>query len=429
MNVQFLDVLIGNVLVGRLSKMGDMVQFLGEESYFANPNRPTISLSYNSLHPTQGDKITREIMGTKGTVWTRAIRGVPAFFHNLLPEGALLDWIAAKRGVSTDNHFELLAATGDDLPGALRIRPTDPNTAASLGIDGNQDLDSVIDTAAPMEGAFSLAGQQMKLAVSIIEKGKRYTLRTKGICGQEIIAKLPSFQRGDIVQNEFAGMRLAELAGVEVAPYWMESTEALDVKEIDKLCPQGQFLAVERFDRPIDGPAVHTEDWCQVNGRRPMEKYAQEKPYIKALQAIHAYSPNRFVDAEQFFRRQVANVLMGNSDAHLKNFSFIYPDGRFPRLSKAYDMVPIIAYLGTGQYILNEKIEGAYQKLTIEDFVAVGRAAGFAPRATARTVRDTIELIQEAWPKTLPDLPICEVLSKQILNRIDQITLVKSAFK
>src|SRR5260363_36538 len=83
---QFLDVYLGATLVGRLSKTGDIVQFLGDESYLENPHRPTLSLSYNSLDEITGDADTREIFTKSGTRWTRSLGAVPAFFENLLPE-------------------------------------------------------------------------------------------------------------------------------------------------------------------------------------------------------------------------------------------------------------------------------------------------------------------------------------------------------
>src|SRR5260363_214369 len=86
---------------------------------------PALSLSYNSLDEITGDADTREIFTKSGTRWTRSLGAVPAFFENLLPEGALLDWIADQRQVSTHDAFELLAATGSSLPGALVIRPSD----------------------------------------------------------------------------------------------------------------------------------------------------------------------------------------------------------------------------------------------------------------------------------------------------------------
>src|SRR5260364_485872 len=102
---QFLDVYLGATLVGRLSKTGDIVQFLGDESYLENPHRPTLSLSYNSLDEFTGDADTREIFTKSGPRWTRSLGAVPAFFEDLLREGALLDWLAERRQVSTHDAF------------------------------------------------------------------------------------------------------------------------------------------------------------------------------------------------------------------------------------------------------------------------------------------------------------------------------------
>src|SRR5260364_3183 len=74
---QFLDVYLGATLVGRLSKTGDIVQFLGDESYLENPHRPTLSLSYNSLDEITGDADTREIFtksGTRSALCPRSLR-------------------------------------------------------------------------------------------------------------------------------------------------------------------------------------------------------------------------------------------------------------------------------------------------------------------------------------------------------------------
>src|SRR5260363_70148 len=153
---------------------GRYCAILGDESYLENPHRPTLSLSYNSLDEITGDADTREIFTKSGTRWTRSLGAVPAFFENLLPEGALLDWIADQRQVSTHDAFELLAATGSSLPGALVIRPSDierlgarlERHAAALQEGGRRDVVAT-PVAAPVEGAFSLAGQQMKLALSM----------------------------------------------------------------------------------------------------------------------------------------------------------------------------------------------------------------------------------------------------------------------
>src|SRR5260364_72858 len=117
----------------------------------------------------------------------------------------------------------------------------------------------------------------------------------------------------------------------------------------------------------------------------------------------------------------------GKYRRHLKNFSFIYPDGRYPRLSPAYDMVPVIAYLGAGRYALNEEVEKMYQSMSLDDFLRVAKAAHFAPRAVAREIRQTLERICDVWPAALKDLPVPDELRMKILARIDGIALLRSA--
>jgi len=442
-DIQFLDVYLGDILVGRLSRAGDVIQFLGEPEYLDNPMRPTLSLSMNSLDPAQGDTITRRVFTEPGTQWTRAVGRLPAFFENLLPEGALRTLLARERGVGTDQQFDLLAATGHSLPGAVSARPSreeqlgaqsasmQAHAAGLRARSGRPNSDPAAylphfaSIDAPMETGFSLAGQQMKLAMSMDPDSRRYTLKARDARGVEIIAKLPSVERMDVVEIEFAGMRLAQAAGVQTPKFWMEDASRLDVSNAAALCPGGRFLAIERFDRPQGRPAVHMEDWAQLTGRRPAEKYAKEEAFVMGLRALRQYSPDRFADAQEFIRRQVANVLMGNTDAHLKNFSFIYPDGRLPRLSPAYDMVPIIAYLGDGRYALNEKVEAMFQQMTAEDFTRVAQAAGFAPKAVAKEVKRAVEQIQDAWPALLADLPIEESLREKIRVRLDFLPLAR----
>src|SRR5260363_99817 len=110
-----------------------------------------------------------------------------------------------------------------------------------------------------------------------------------------------------------------------------------------------------------------------------------------------------------------------------RSFSVIYPDGRYPRLSPAYDMVPVIAYLGAGRYALNEEVEKMYQSMSLDDFLRVAKAAHFAPRAVAREIRQTLERICDVWPAALKDLPVPDELRMKILARIDGIALLRSA--
>src|SRR5262245_51589581 len=108
---------------------------------------------------------------------------------------------------------------------------------------------------------------------------------------------------------------------------------------MDKL--KGRALAVRRFDRTADGP-VHIEDFAQVFGLYPEDKYGKAS-YRNIAGVIAAETGN--VGTAEFVRRLVFNVLIGNADMHVKNWSLIYLDRRRAALAPAYDFVSTIHYI------------------------------------------------------------------------------------
>lgn len=104
---------------------------------------------------------------------------------------------------------------------------------------------------------------------------------------------------------------------------------------------KGQALAVSRFDRTADGP-VHTEDFAQVFGVFPDDKYKRAS-YANIGRVIGTETGD--AGTAEYIRRLVFSALIGNGDMHLKNWSLIYPDGRTAALSPAYDLVSTIPYI------------------------------------------------------------------------------------
>ena len=146
-NIAVLDVLLSGERIGTLTRLpGDRVLFAFTEAYIADLDRATLSLSFKD---TLGNLIT-EVRPTQ----TR----LPVFFANLLPEGTMRDYLAARAQVKPEREFFLIATLGQDLPGALEIRPA----------DGAMPLDESAGTEdeAPPEAAlhFSLAGVQLKFS-------------------------------------------------------------------------------------------------------------------------------------------------------------------------------------------------------------------------------------------------------------------------
>ncbi len=114
------------------------------------------------------------------------------------------------------------------------------------------------------------------------------------------------------------------------------------------------YFLVERYDRikTTDGTIkrLHQEDFCQALGIMPELKYEREGgPGIqKSMGLLENFSSQPVADQRSFLHRIVFNYLIGNADAHGKNFSFLYKRNT-PDLSPAYDMLCTAIYPNLAQ--------------------------------------------------------------------------------
>ena len=175
----------------------------------------------------------------------------------------------------------------------------------------------------------SLAGAQNKMAVARTETG--YSLPLNGAPSTHIL-KPPSPHFAGLIENECFCMKLAAAVGLNVAA--VRIAQAQD----------SPFLEIERYDRRhlSDGSVerLHQEDFCQALGVVPELKYqAEGGPGLKScFELVRSVSSVPAVDLLRLFDAVVFNYLIGNRDAHGKNFSLIY-DGREIRLAPLYDLV------------------------------------------------------------------------------------------
>ena len=108
------------VAIGYLSQYGDILRVSFDADYVRDPSRPALSLSYRGTD----DNATRAILSSARDARLVSATGRwPPFFANLLPEGHNRDRLARERGCTPDDEFELLAAAGHDLMGALEVEP------------------------------------------------------------------------------------------------------------------------------------------------------------------------------------------------------------------------------------------------------------------------------------------------------------------
>jgi serine/threonine-protein kinase HipA len=270
------------------------------------------------------------------------------FFSGLLPDDQELDRLAQHLKVSKQNVFKLLALVGGECAGAVSLFETPMQeekrqTNKKLPHDkplGDAELEKILRHAKtrPMLGGddkvrLSLAGAQSKLAV-VIRQGKVYYSAPENPSTH--ILKPPSQHVEGLVQNEYFCMQLANAVGILVP-----ETNLRDVGET-------QVYQIQRYDRhTVDGlpHRQHQEDFCQALGVVPENKYQTEGgPSLEECVAlIQTHSTKPAFDYQQFLDRVVFNYLIGNNDAHAKNFSFLYKNGN-AMLSPAYDLVSTVVY-------------------------------------------------------------------------------------
>lgn len=316
-------------IAGTLSRDddGNMI-FAYSEAWLADPARPPLSHSL----PKRAEPFER--------------RRARPFFAGLLPEELQKDGVARALGLSRGNDFALLDALGGDVAGALTLWPegeTPPTHDGSLADEPLSEarLAEILETLpkrpllAGEDGLrVSLAGAQAKLPVVLVN-GK-IALPAPGQPTTHIM-KPPVSNLPLTTENEAFAMRLAAACGLSTAQ--VEPRRAGDKP----------YLLVTRYDREEAAPGryrrVHQEDFCQALGIAPEKKYAKEEgPTFKTSFALvrdacarPATEVLKLLDAALF------NLIIGNADAHGKNFSLLYRPGG-AKLAPLYDLMSTVAY-------------------------------------------------------------------------------------
>lgn len=394
-DVSVLDVRLYNEPIGTLTHLqGDRTIFAFNENYVENPNRPTLSLSFK-------DDLGGLITNIRPTQ-----RVVPHFFSNLLPEGGLRRYLAERAGVNQQREFFLLWVLGLDLPGALSIHPA---VGEALPPHAGEDLPA---NTKPNALRFSLAGVQLKFsAFANTGKAGGLTIPAEGTGGSWIV-KLPSQQFAGVPENEFSMMTIARMMGMEVP-----DIDLIDLASIAGIPEgigdlKGQALAISRFDRTAGGP-IHTEDFAQVFGVFPDDKYKRAN-YANIARVIGIEAGD--AGASEFVRRLVFSTLIGNGDMHLKNWSLIYPDRRSAALSPAYDLVSTVPYIaGEDTAALKFSRTKKMAELDVDELRHFAAKALLSEKLVEDTASETVQRFRQTWEAEKRHLP----LSAKVVSAID----------
>lgn len=424
---RYLEVWLHDMHVGWLCEAGRATRFVPTESYLADRHRPTLSLS---LTVPGNEDVTREVLGNPFHPALYSERGeLPPFFAGLLPEGPLRKRLAAtRRDVRDTDDFGILAAAGEDLPGAVKVLPADLGNltaaARAYGVTGGADNLEISVPEAAAEGAAAISGLQNKIALSSAHEGRRFVLPVRGRLS-DIIAKLPLPNDDAQIFNEYTAMTLAAKAGVNTAVCEPRPLSDIDLPElVDALGPGRHFLAVERFDR-TPGGSTHMEDACQLQTLMPDRKYGEARYFVNLLRVLDRLSARGVEDIRQFFIRQAVNTLIGNADAHLKNFSVVYHNGVKPELSPAYDIVCVAALPNFRGFATNVAIDKRQRAETLDSYRAIAKAARIAERIALAAVRAAVEQAQESWPAALKDANAPPAVADEIRLRLRTLPLAQ----
>lgn len=385
--------------IGVISRLaGDRQLFAFEESYAIDSARPTLSLSFKAQ--------SGELVTTPRSYATR----VPPFFANLLPEGHLRTYLAAHAGVKPEREFFLLAALGADLPGALLVRPLDHDNEVPAAPEPTPQVGDEREAAAPVL-RFSLAGVQLKFS-AILEAAGGLTIPAGGLGGSWIV-KLPSAQFPSVPENEFAMLALARATGINVPPNRLVTVANVKGLPPDAARLGGGALAVQRFDRGPAGLRIHMEDFAQVFGQFPEDKY-DRRSYANVAAVLWAETGAE--DTYEFVRRLVFSVLIGNGDMHLKNWSLLYPDARTPVLSPAYDFVSTVPYIAEDTLGLTFGGSRSLHGITKDQVRRFADSARLPVSTVWEIVPETVARTTEAW-RTLQE---ADVLPTDLKRQIDR---------
>lgn len=379
----------------RIDKHGDMAFQYGEE-WLADSSQLPLSMSL----PKRPEAFKR--------------RECRPFFGGLLPEEGQLEAVARRLGISKTNDFKLLEALGGDVAGALTLwpegeRPPTPDAAAPPTSLDDEHLSELLDALpkrpllAGEEGLrLSLAGAQSKLPVVLIE-GK-IALPAPGQPTTHIL-KPPIADFRAITENEALMMQLAAALELSVA-------EAQARKAGRK-----PYLLVTRYDREFEATGevrrLHQEDFCQALGIPPEQKYqAENGPSFKSgFELLRRTATRPAVEVLKLLDAAIFNVIIGNADAHGKNFSLIYQRAAVT-LAPLYDLVCTVAYENLNpRFAMKIAKSRTLEEINSKAWAAFANDAGLTAPYVIRRVKALSESTQTVVAK------IAERLAEPGLDR------------
>lgn len=354
-------------------------------------------------------------------------REVEPVLSNLLPDDVIRTRLGEILQIPRENTFALLRALGGDCAGAVSFFP--PEISPTAASDGefrklsDDEAGAILDNLEkrPLdvgEAGFRIsgAGAQDKL-IACVRSG-RVLLPLNGTPSTHIIKTEIRNYPGS-VENEWYSMSLASACRLSVA-----------ASEIAEIGGRRRFVST-RYDRALlNGRVVrlHQEDFCQMLGIDPGRKYeALGGPGVVTSFRLLRDLPVSAADTLEFIDRVIFNFLVGNGDAHGKNFSVLYKDG-VASLAPMYDVMCTTIYPEVGSRMaMKIDDEYAFKWITSGKFARMAAKIGVSEKMVlrevskmSRRVRREADAVARRCNRVWPS-GVYTVIAAGIARRLDQI--------
>jgi len=280
-------------------------------------------------------------------------------------------------------HVDFLALVDDATRlGALRFK--DPNGASFLAADGKR-IPPVLElprllaaTSRILEDRETDEDLQLVLAPGTSLGGARPKASVRDANGRLLIAKFPrKDDEWPLTRWEATTLALAEKAAIEVPPWRLE------------VIAKRAVLLVERFDRK-DGRRIPFMSALTAVGATESDG----RSYIEIADALRTDGAEVTRDLRQLWRRMVFNILVSNTDDHLRNHGFLRA-ARGWRLSPAYDMNPMPVDVRPRVHVL--AIDEEDQTSSLANAVKVAPSFGISKTTEARAIAKEIASAVASW--------------------------------
>ncbi|MBO6298147.1 MAG: type II toxin-antitoxin system HipA family toxin [Lachnospiraceae bacterium] len=322
------------------------------------------------------------------------------FFEGLLPEGFIRRSIATQMHVDENDYVSILRGLGRECLGAICVTEEHEKLTADY-----ESLSMEQVKALAAEGAsksvelvtkahLSLTGASGKVGLYYSAEEDKWYL-PQGTAPSTHIVKQSHIRLDSIVANEQLALLTASKCGIIIPHSFIINTGNRNDSDV--------LFATKRYDRIFTKDAsiikslkkplrLHQEDFAQAMGIPSAKKYEKEpEGYLSRMfEILRKYSVDPINDQLQLWDRIVFNYLIGNTDAHIKNFSLLYsPNLKGIRLAPAYDIVSTVIYeQSTREMSFSIGEAFSIDEINEEHFRRAAKEAGLGEKIAIKRFRD-----------------------------------------